>query len=110
VEVFTLSFHVVYMLRFTLCFVSYFLLSLCKLQWNALLIIFVDSSWQKKEDIAFQTFYSWLWVSRTRKQDQNERKMTRDFEVVDEICNNVKSCNMTTMSPLKLAKIVCEKD
>jgi len=51
-----------------------------------------------------------LWVSRTRKQDQNERKMTRDFEVVDEICNNVKSCNMTTMSPLKLAKIVCEKD
>jgi hypothetical protein len=36
--------------------------------------------------------------------------MTRDFEVVDEICTNVRSCNMTTMSPLKLAKIVYEKE
>jgi hypothetical protein len=51
-----------------------------------------------------------LWVSKTTKQDQNKSKMTRNFEVVNEICNNVRSCNMTTMSPLKLEKIVREKE
>jgi hypothetical protein len=51
-----------------------------------------------------------LWVCKTTKQDQNESKMIKDFEVVDEIYNNARSCNMTTMSPLKIAKIVREKE
>ncbi len=64
----------------------------------------------KKTGYCISKFYEWLWVCKTTKQDQNESKMTRDFEVVDAICNNVRSCNMTTMSPLQLAKIVCERE
>jgi hypothetical protein len=63
--------------------------------------------------IASQTFHGQLWVSRTIKQDHNKSKMTKGSylkQVIDETCNDVRKCEMTSMPPFKFEKFLNKEE